>query len=238
MIRYLLLCLLFSCGNSSRGTLRIGVDPNWYPLDFGTQVSYVNGFTEELLVELAHYSGLEFEKIPANWDTLFDGLRRNQYDAVLTSMEPYIFNTARYDFSSNFLTLGPVLIVPVGSSHETLASFQEALIGIITNDPAVNLIEVHPNLIIRKYATIPELLNALAIGEVQGALLDQIPAVNYVADLYADRLKIAGAPLNQKGLHLLALKDHSHLVAVFNKNLDAFKRKKQFQDLLKKWHLI
>lgn len=233
----LLALLLCSCSNSSRGVLRIGVDPNWYPLNFGPQTSYVNGFTEDMLIEMAHYSGLAFEKVPANWDNLYDGLREKKYDAILASLPPYIFNTAKYDFSANYLDLGPVLIVPIASSKTDLSKMEGSLIGVIANDPAALILETYPTLVIRNYSTIPELLDALAIGAIQGALLDKIPAVNFVHDLYSATLKIASAPLTDKGLHLIAPKERNSLVKAFNKNLEALKRRKTLAALQKKWQL-
>ena len=74
IFRLLVLALLAcgcSCGSdSSRGGIRIGVDPLWYPVDFGPQTSYVNGYTEDMLLEMARYSGLRFELITARWDNL------------------------------------------------------------------------------------------------------------------------------------------------------------------------
>jgi polar amino acid transport system substrate-binding protein len=238
-MRFILLLALLLCGcnSGSRGVLRIGVDANWHPLDFGSQTSYVNGFTEDMLIEMARYSGIEFEKIPANWDTLYDGLKEKKYDAILTSLPPYIYNTAKYDFSINYLDLGPVLIVPIASSKTDLSKMDGSLIGIIANDPAELLLETHPTLIIRNYATIPELLDALAVGAIQGALLDRIPAVNFVNDLYSATLKIASAPLTDKGLHLIAPKGRSSLIKSFNKNLEALKRRKTLSSLQKKWQL-
>jgi polar amino acid transport system substrate-binding protein len=239
MARCWILCilLLVSCGNGSRGVLRVGVDPNWYPIDFGPQTSYVNGYTEDLLLEIAHYSGMDFERIQASWDNLMDGLKERKYDAVLSSMPPYVFNTARYDFSSNFLALGPVLIVPANATYTELSAMKGDLIGLITNDPAVLLVEKHPTLIIRNYPTIPDLLNGVAQGQVQGALLDRIPAVNYVNDLYQGRLKIVGAPLTDKGLHLIAPKNGHRLIARFNKSLDALLKRKRVAALQQKWQL-
>lgn len=237
ILSFLLLLLAASCGNGPRGAMRIGVDANWYPLNFGPQTSYVNGFTEDMLIEMARYSGIEFERIPANWDTLVDGLREKKYDAILTSMQPYIFNKAKYDFSTNFLDLGPVLIVPVAATQTKLSKMEGMLIGIIAADPAVLILEAHPTIIIRNYPTIPDLLNAVANNEIQGALLDRIPAVNFTNDLYSGKLKIATDPLTDKGLHLVANKDQANVVRIFNKNLDALKRKKTLNALLKKWQL-
>lgn len=229
--------LLMGCSGGSKGVLRIGVDPNWYPLNFGSQGPYVNGYTEELLLEIARYSGLELERIPANWDTLAEGLQRKKYDAILTSMEPYVFNTAKYDFSPPFLELGPVLIVPAESSDSDLTKMQAKRIGVITNDPAVLVAQKCPTLIIRAYPTIPDLLNSLTNGEIDGALLDRIPAVSYVNDLYAGKLKIASPPLAEKGLRLAAPKGKSSLVGHFIRALESLKKRKSLAQLQKKWQL-
>jgi len=78
-------------------------------------------------------------------------------------------------------------------------------------------------------------LNAVVMGDIQGALLAKIPAVNYVGDLYAGKLKIVGAPLTDAGLHLVALKGAN--LRIFNKTLRTFSRKKTLEELQKKWDL-
>ncbi len=238
-MRFLIL-LLFACGCSCgngtpRGTMRVGIDPNWYPINFGPQASYVNGYTEDLLLEMARYTGMQFELVTANWDTLVDGLKENKYDAILTSMPPYEYNTAKYDFSQNYLELGPVLIVPVGAKQTELSKMDHAMVGIIANDRAVLILEKYPTILIRNYNSAPELLNAVAVGEIQGALLSRIPAVNYVADLYANTLQVVGAPLTDAGLHLVAPKGRG--IKGFNKTLETFRKKKTLNALLKKWQL-
>jgi len=235
----LLILQACSCGNGglSRGTLRIGIDPNWYPVDFGTQTSYVNGFTEDLLLEIALYSGIEFERMPANWDNLLDGLREKKYDAVLTSLPPYEYNRAKYDFSGNFLDLGPVLIVPADVQEMDLDNPKGGLVGIISGASTVFELEKHPGVIIRNFDSIPDLLNAVVAGAVDAALLDRIPAVNYVGDLYAGKLKIVGSPLTEAGLHLVAPKRNARLVGLFNSSLDRLKKNKTLDTLLKKWQL-
>lgn len=228
-----LVLLLCGCSSGPRGTMRIGIDTKWYPINFGPQTALVNGYTEDLLLEMARYSGVQFELITANWDTLTDGLRENKYDAILTSMPPYEYNTAKYDFSDNFLDLGPVLIVPVDSEALDVSGMKGEMVGVIINDQTALILEKYP-VIIRSYHSIPELLNALAAGEIQGALLSRIPAVNFVRDLYAGKLKIASAPLSDAGLHLAASKGR---MGTFNKTLEALRKRKTIDALLKKWQL-
>jgi polar amino acid transport system substrate-binding protein len=227
------------CGNGGRnGALRIGVDASWYPVDFGSQESYVNGFVEDLLLEVARYSGIEFERVDANWDTLLEGIREEKYEAVLTSLPPYPFNLAKYDFSENFLDLGPVLVVPVDAPSSDLGEMKGELVGIIEGDPAALILSKHPEVILRNYRSIPELLNALANGDIEGALLNQVPAASYVSDLFAGKLKIASKPMTDFGLHLAVAKgEYSSLIRDFNQSVDHLKKKKTMRELLVKWNL-
>jgi ABC-type amino acid transport substrate-binding protein len=235
-IRLLILAFVAcSCGSDGfRGTTRIGIDTKWYPIDFGSQTAYVNGYTEDLLLEMAIYSGMTFELVPANWDALTEGLKERRYDAILTSMPPYDYNLAKYDFSKNYLDLGPVLIVPIGATQSKLTELEGHLVGIINNDPSALILEKHPAIIIRNYNSIPELLNAVAAGDIQAALLAKIPAVNFVKDLYAGKLKISSDPLSDAGLHLVGPKGR---IGRFTKTLEALRKRKSLDSLLKKWGL-
>lgn len=231
--------ILFSaCGSQGGRAVRIGVDSTWAPIDFEELQPYVNGYVEEFLLEVARYSGLEFEKVPANWDTLFDGMREGKYDAVLSSMPPYVFNAAKFDFSENFLDLGPVLITSSDESYKNLSSLSGELVGVLSDSPTVLLIERHPKIIIRSYSSIPDVLNAIVDGEIEAALLDRLPAVAFVRDLYAGKLKIASDPLTDVGLHLVTPKGKMHrLMQSFNNALSTFKKKKKLEAFQKKWNL-
>ena len=226
-----------SCGNQSR-PLRIGIDASWYPLNFEELQPYVNGYTEDVLLEISHYAGLSFEKIPANWDTLFDGMREGKYDAILSSMPPYSFNAAKFDFSENLLDLGPVLITSSDASYRELSQLSGELVGILSNNSAALLIEQYPKVIVRSYPSIPDTLNAIVDGEIEAAVLDSLPAVNFVRDLYAGKLKVASLPLNEFGLHLVAPKGKAEkLVRAFNNALGHFKKKKKLETFQRKWNL-
>lgn len=241
IFRFFLVILFALCGCSSgkhSGRIRIGVDSSWEAFNFGPQTAYVNGFTEELLQEIAKYEGVVFEKVPANWDDLFTGLKEKKYDAVFTGLPPYTFNRAKYDFSQNFLDLGPVFIVPASATYKKLAQVGDRTIGILSGDSLDSILEGYPEIRVRSYPSIPDLLNAAVSGDVAGVLLDRIPAVNYVADLYAGKLKIVSGPLNEKGIHLAVEKgQEKEAVQIFDRALKSLKKKKKLKMLLKKWSL-
>lgn len=228
-----------SCNQNKRGSgLRIGVDPSFAPLNFEEMQPYVNGYVEELLLEVAHFTGMHFEKVNANWDNLLEGMDGGQYDAVISSMPAYNFNLAKYEFSDSFLDLGPVLVVPSNANYSDLKSLSGELVGVITGDPAVLVIEEYPEVIIRGYNAIPDLLTAVANGDIEAAVLDRLHALSYVRDLYAGRLKIATAPMTSLGLRTVAPKKEStKFIRLFNQALEQMKKKKTLDALQKKWNL-
>lgn len=235
----LLFAASFFCGcGKERTVLRIGIDSNWYPLDFNTEQPFVNGFIENLLQEVADYSGMRIERIEANWDTLLDGMREKRYDAVLTSIPPYNFNLAKYDFSKNVLDLGPVLIVQEGSKITGLDELSHELVGILSGSEASLILQKHSDILMRSYPSIPAMLDALTDGELKGVLLERLPASSYVRDLYAGALKIASKPLSAKGLHLAVPKgQQKHALELFDKSLQHLQKKKKLDAMLAKWQL-
>lgn len=235
----ILLFLGCSCGKQlDRSKPKIGIDPSWGPLNFGNQTAYVNGFVEELLMEIARKEGTEFEKIVSNWDTLFSGLKEKKYDAILSSLPPYSFNLAKYDFSQNFLALGPVFIVPIHSNQKKLSQIKNMRVGILSGDSSIHVLDKYPDIRIARFTSVPDLLNAAVDGDVVGVLLSRILAINYVSDLYKNKLKIVSPPLNDDGLHLISEKGKQEaLIQSFDQNLTVLKKNKKFKNLLKKWSL-
>lgn len=243
-MRWLVVILAFffsscSCNSNKRGSgLRIGVDPTFAPLNFEDLQPYVNGYVEDLLLEVSRFSGMEFEKVNANWDDLLEGMDKRQYDVVISSMPAYNFNLAKYEFSESFLDLGPVLVVPSNANYSDLKGLSGELVGVITGDPAVLVIEKYPEVIIRGYDTVPDLLSAVADGDIEAAVLDRLFALNYIRDIYAGKLKIAADPLTPIGLHTVSLKGESaKFTRLFNHALEQMKKKKTLTALQKKWNL-
>lgn len=236
LISFLML-LLFGCShNGGRPSYTIAVDPNWYPIDFKDKTPYVSGFTDELLLEISRNSTLRFEKVTANWDTLFSCLKNEKYDAVLSTLAPYNFNTAEYDFSNSLLDIGPVLITVPSAKMRSMEDMNQKIIGIISGSRDIVLLQKSPDIIIRMFDNPAEMLLEVERGGVDGALLPVIPANSYINDGFYQQLMVASPPLDNQGLRLITLKGkQNQLQKAFNSALQKLKRKKTYQKLLKKW---
>jgi ABC-type amino acid transport substrate-binding protein len=226
-----------SCSKSPQ-QIRIAVDANWYPLNFQDKQAYVNGFIDELLLEISRHSHIEFQKISANWDTLMEGLDQQRYDVVLSSLPPYPFNQVKYDFSNRFLDIGPVLVLPVNSQWNSLTEMTNEVVGVLFSNQEWFAMQKDANVIMRSYDSIPEIFNALGNGEVEGIVVDRLTAVGFVKGTYAGKLKICHPALTDAGLRMIALKDdRSQAVRKFNQSLDYLVKKKKLEKMLKKWNL-
>ncbi|MBF8263537.1 MAG: amino acid transporter, periplasmic amino acid-binding protein [Parachlamydiales bacterium] len=230
--------LLPSCGGGGKNDLSIGIDPNWYPQNFQGKEVYVNGFIEELLLEISRHSGLEFSKIGTSWDSLYDNLKRHRYDAVISSLPAYNFNAAQYDFSKNVLDIGSVLVVSTTGQQKSMKDMEKQFVGVMSGEQALLIMQKYPEVFTRTYLSAPEIFEAVASHEVEGIVVDRLLAVSYVQGSYAQKLKIVGSPLSDSGLHFVVMKDENpHAIQVLNKSIDYLIKKKKLQKLQKKWNL-
>lgn len=239
----LLLFLLFifatSCGGSKKNTYRIAVDPSWYPLELTGREKNVLAFSIELLQEIAKREKLQLVLVRMNWDNLIWGLREKKYQAVLSTLTPYVFYQRKYSFSSPYLLTGPVLVLPANETEMSLKEMQGKEIGVIRGSETVALLQVYPGVIIRTYDSVPEALNALVAGQVDATVVDSLTAQGYINDLYQGRLKVVNAPLTEEGLRLLTgFNETPRLIERFNKGLAALKSSGQYDVLMRKWGLL
>ncbi len=231
MMYFLLVIALFfgSCShNTPKEKVRLGMDTTWYPLNFGEYNPYVNGFIDDLLQEIAKEKKIEFEKVPIT----------SNYDAALSSLPPYTFNQAKYDFSQNFLRIGPVLILPANVKTKKLRDMEGDTVGILSGNEITQVLQKYPDIVVKNYPTTTALLDAVVSQEIQGALLGRIEAVAFTTGVYHGKLKIASLPLNDAGLHFIAQKGkHEHLIHSIDQNITELKKKKFYKELLEKWKL-
>ncbi len=237
---FLFAVLLQSCSSEDggdRGAYRIAVDPNWYPVNFQDKISFVAGFTDDLLLEISRVGGLRFEKVSSNWDTLFSGLKKKDYDGVLSVLAPYNFNRAQYDFSGDFLEIGPVLITAPKAKFHKLSEMNMKIVGILSGSRDIMIIQKYPQVLIRMFDTSPEMLAELEKGSIDGVVAERILAAGYLNDTFYQKLKIQ-EPLNNQAIRLVSLKgEQSPLQRKFDKTLQKLKRSKTYQKLLDKWNL-
>jgi polar amino acid transport system substrate-binding protein len=234
----LTLFALLSCSKNSNNDRRVGVDTSWFPLEFGNRDNNVTAFSTELLTEIGKIEKISFVKLTVNWNDLMEGLQKDQYEAILSSMPPYIFNQALFDFSDIYLPLGPVLIVPMQSKINALHDLNGKEIAVISGSTGVLILEKSAGVLIRYYDSIPKALNDILAGTIDGAIVDLLSATAFCRDLYQGELKIVTRPLNDEGLRLITKhREAPDLIKGFNAGLAQMKKDGSYAKLLDKWGL-
>jgi polar amino acid transport system substrate-binding protein len=236
---FLLLSLLTGCNKEWNGKeKRVGIDPSWFPLSIAGREHSVAGFSTDLLKEIGKREKISITKVTVNWDDLVEGLQNHKYEAILSSMPPYVFNQKIFDFSELYLATGPVLIVPVGSAFDSLKKMKGKEVAVLPDTKGAILLEKYPDILIRTYDSIPKALNDVVSGALDGAIVDILSALAYCKDLYHDQLKIVTPPLTNEGLRMIALYgEESDLLKNFNRGLEKLKASGEYEKLLVKWNL-
>jgi polar amino acid transport system substrate-binding protein len=236
---FLILLTFFSCSSSSNGGRKVGVDATWSPMGFGQRDHNVTAFSTELLSQIGKTEKIPFVKISVNWDNLMEGLQKNNYEAILTSMPPYLFNEKVFDFSDVYLPLGPVLVIPIGSKIQSIDNLNGLEIAVISGSTNASLLQGSTGVLIRYYPSIPKALSDITNGTIDGAIIDVLSATSYCRDLYQSQLKIATPPLNEDGLRLVTKHNAAiDLIKGFNQGLQKLKKDGTYDKLRDKWGLI
>lgn len=238
---FLILACFFSlsgCDGKKSPGYQIGIDPMWYPVDFGNLNNNVLGFSTEMLKTISRYEHIDFSVLYTNWDSLLQGLSAEKYEGALSSLHPYSFNLNVYDFSDSYLPLGPVLVVPTSSSYTSLSEIHKKPVAALAQSSSILLLDTYPDIFIYSSNSVPEVINQLQSGQVVGALLPFLTAKAYTQGSFQSQLKIVTAPLNDEGLRLITLKNKNPLlIKKFNKGLEKMKKDGNYDLLLTDWKL-
>lgn len=232
-----LMCLLlFAC--SSKDDVRIGVDPSFFPLELQGKEAAVFAFVNELLTAIGEKENLNIERVNVAWDNVIYSIESKECEAVISALQPYVYNKARFDFSSRFLETGPVLIVPYDSSVRSIKQLKNSTVGVINENGAKYVIESEPSIYVRTYSTFPEGLDNVASGQYGGALVPYIPVVSYIQNIYQNELRIASKPLLDEGLRFVTMKGaHPNLIKKFDRATKELQASGELKEMARKWDL-
>ena len=243
LTRYFFLSLFFflvSCEMSSFNSYvyKVALDPLWESLNLPGREIALRAFSVELIEEIGKIENVNISVYDKSWNDLIPALQHKDFNGILSNMEPYIFHEKTYDFSEPYLALGPVLVVPVGKKVESLNDLKGQEIAVLKGSSGALILQNYSGILQRDYDSVPQALNAVIAGAVDGAVVDTLSAYSYCTNLYQGQLQIALSPLNQEALRLVTLhKQSPHLIEVFNRGLKTLKKNGTYKRLTQKWNL-
>jgi polar amino acid transport system substrate-binding protein len=237
-----IIVILNGCGSGSdisfigKKEYKIGIDPVFYPNNFGKENPNILGFIEEILLRISKEMNIEFEKMSTNWDILFENLDNNKLDVVVSSKQPYNFNMAKYDFSNVFLNTGPVLLIRKDSKLKKIKDLKGKMIAIEDSDIQLLARKRFPEVTLIKYSSIPRALEAVDDEEVNGAIVNIIPVSSYMHQTFNNRFKILEI-LTDQGLKFVSKNENKYLIELLDRGLRKI-GEKELNQMKIKWNLM
>lgn len=157
----------------------------------------VIGFDADVMASLGAAAGLSYEFVVTPIERVLDIVaERRDFDAVMSALLIPPEATPGISYTDPYLEVGQVLVVR--ANERALQSHQQIQpsvpLGVVRNSNGALVARqllAESDELLSTYETIPQLLQALIDGEIDGAIVDSLAADHYTAT-YPQQLKIAG----------------------------------------------
>jgi len=228
-------------GHESKSSFvyRIALDSNWSPIDFMGKEQQIAAFSEELIRSISDEEELQVSFFNTGANALIGGLNSGQFDVILSGMPPVPSTEKLYVYSQPYYHYGPVLVVETKSDFSHPKQLDGKIIGIERGSPALFNLTIDPRTTLVSYENILEAFEAMTRGEIDGVILNAMPAYLYAQSLYTGNIKVISKPLTIDALRLIARRNRpgADLIESFNKGLEKMKADGRYDALLKRWGL-
>jgi polar amino acid transport system substrate-binding protein len=170
-----------------KGTLMIGMEITYPPLEYKDENNNPAGFDVELGKAIAAKMGLKAEFIDTAWDGIFAGVESDKYDCVISGVTITPERLAAHNFSKPYIGNAMAIVLMKGSPlsitrPEDLAgkgiSYQaETTADFFMADYAANGLQFTPY----EYDSVMHCFDEMTLGRVDAVVTDLLVAVDYVS---------------------------------------------------------
>jgi ABC-type amino acid transport substrate-binding protein len=238
-IKFLLVLLLLfsaSCTKKKKNFYTIGIDQNYPNLTINGQRGNLNGYIQDLFIEISQESNENITLVQDSYDNLNANLKKNKYVSILSTMPKVNFNLAKYDFSKEILNVGEALIVRKDSNYKSLNDLEKKHIGYISDNSLYDVLQKREIFEV-KYINIPTALEDVENNKIEAVVLPILLASKYIEDNQYN-LKILYPLLTEDSFRILTLKNKNEKFLKFiDFYLEKLEKNQKLKNLKEKWHL-
>jgi ABC-type amino acid transport/signal transduction systems, periplasmic component/domain len=220
-------------------TVVFAVDPNWPPLEFLDSNQRIIGYAADFFTAVCREVGLKAEFVKVDWEQIFSGLEAGKFDAVMSSVTVTPERRRTMDFTIPYYIVRQSLLVPHNSSLNNIRQLAGQKTGTQVETTATEIVEKIPGAVSVTYPSIEDAIKALAAGELDAVICEDVVAANYLgqSDLAA-KVKMASI-IDTPGaeeLYSVAVKKNNLKVLVpLNDGIKAVRTKGLEEELRRKW---
>lgn len=242
---------LSACGNAeeektndsatSEKVLVVGTSADYAPFEYvDTAVSNeIIGFDIELANLIADELGYKLQFTNTDFNSLIPGLQADKYDFVIAGMTPTKKRDKVVDFSIPYYETEQYLVFPKDSAVTSLEDLSGKKVGAqissIQEDLAQKLATEH-NFTVESRNLIPELIQELKNKRLQGAVIENIVAENYLSQ--NDDLSSISIEVKDPDFKSIVFQEDSKLKGQFDEVIQKLIDEGKINELKKKWFVV
>ncbi len=225
------------------GEFRIGIDPSFPPFEIDDGKGHLSGLDIALADEMVNAwsraigTDIKIRYVYNGFDGLYDALKSDQFDAILSALPYDPTKTQDVRFSHSYFNGGPLVIVRDGdSSVKSYTDLADRRIGVelgSSGDSFARRWQRRLRYDLREFNTPTEALHALRLGQVDGVFTDEIAFVDF--EHAEGGVKSVGTPLRSELYVIAVRKDAPTLLAQINTVIDAMKADGRMEQLYERW---
>jgi ABC-type amino acid transport substrate-binding protein len=181
----------------SEGLMRIAMDASYPPFEFFDEGGNLVGYDVDLAREIGQRFGVDVEFVIISFDGLYDALRVERVDLILSALPFDLRLTEDVVYSHSYFNAGQMLVV--SEAEDGIAAVDD-LGGKRVGVEWGSMGDVEARQLLRRmefelfpYAAPQEALTALREGEVDAAITDAVSAYQFSRD--EGGVKIVGPPV-------------------------------------------
>ena len=219
-----------------KSTIKVGIDPNWTPIEYFDKNKRHCGITADYLDLMRKITNINFEVVyTETWSETIQKAKNNEIDLILA-----ITKTENREILFNFTTpyfIYPAVILTLESNinlnsldklgNKRLAVSEDYIFFEIVKD-------FYPNVKIVSFRNVPEAIQALAFGQVDAYFGDLVSASDFIKKTGISTIHVSSITDFNVELAIATLKKYPQLQTIMQKTINAISdtQKKEIED---KW---
>ena len=237
----------FPAGIQQSGTLRVGVSPNFAPLNFKRDDGTLTGAETELTEVLGQATGLRIEFVETNFAGLLSGLAADRFDIVISGVTDTRAREEQVNFV-NFSTVGKNLLVraddprPIADLPDLCGRTMGVTIGTTYGDELAGISRDtceaagKPAIVVQTFDTGNDVRQAIATSRIDGTL-GAVSANTYTERRSEGALVTAGPTVAPGVSGALVPKDDAELTEALRLSFQTLMDDGTVRSVLDRWGL-
>jgi polar amino acid transport system substrate-binding protein len=220
-----------------RGELVVGLCAQYPPFESKNEKSgQLEGFDIDMGQALADRMGVKAKFVDAEWQGLLGGLKKGDYDILITCMSKSETREENVNFSDVYYQLPDVIVVRKDETAiKTQADLKGKTVGVQLGSASEQLADQMKDTFkeIKRYNYNPEAFTDLKFKRIDAVLVGYAYAVNQIKTDPA--YKVVGEPLSQAEIVMVLPKGADQLTTRVNSALQEIKQDGTYQEIHDRW---